>query len=66
MKGYDHVELRIVDYGAHGTDVDSLAVTHFALAPLVVKEISANRYELCLEEISQFATEFGPSLSEVE
>ena len=61
-----NVELGIVHDWAHRRDVDSLAVTNFALAPLVVEEVGADGHELDLEEVSQLDAQLGPPLVEVD
>ena len=66
LEGHNDVELRVVDHGTHGADMDSLAVTHLALTPFIVQQVSAYGHQLCLEEVSQFAAELIPPLSEVE
>ena len=46
--------------------MNALAVTHLALAPLVVKQLCTDRHKLRLEEIAQFTSELVPPLREVK
>lgn len=46
--------------------MDSLAVAHLALAPLVVEEVRTDGDNLGLEEVSNLAPELSPPLSKVQ
>ena len=65
-EGHHHIELWVVDDGAHGADMDALPVADLRLAPSVVDERGIDGHQLCLEEPAELGADFSPALSEVE